>query len=103
MVPITRLLSLMPHLPFSPERSHRVALSREAFAPGTDDTFINAAVKSALLREPGVGHAGVHVSTSRGVVQPSGFIASREAITRAVKVARVVAGVKAVRNDMRRA
>lgn len=103
MVPMSRLLSLVPPMPFAPARPGRPAPSRAAFAPGTDDQFVNAAVKSALLREPRIGHAGIHVSTSRGVVQLSGFVASREIIARAVAVARAVGGVKAVRNDMRRA
>ena len=103
MVPITRFLSLVPPMPFVAARPVRPVPSRAAFAPGTDDEFVNAAVKGALLREPRVGHAGIHVSTSRGVVQLSGFVASREVMARAVAVARAVGGVRAVRNDMRRA
>ena len=106
MVPIARLLSLVPLMPFAHARARHETpetLLREAFAPGTDDLFVNAAVKGALLHEPVVGHAGIHVSTSRGVVQLSGFVASREIIIRAVAVARAVEGVRAVRNDMRRA
>ena len=103
MVPISRLLSLVPLMPFAPARARNESLLREAFAPGTDDLFVNAAVKGALLHEPLVGRAGIHVSTSRGVVQLSGFVASREIIIRAVAVARAVEGVRAVRNDMRRA
>lgn len=103
MVAISRLLSLVPSRPFAPARSQPLALARDALAPGTDDQFINAAVKGALLREPLVGHAGIHVSTSHGVVQLSGFVASRAVISRAAAVARAVAGVRAVRNDMRRA
>ena len=102
MVPLSRLLSLVPDMTFVPQMTRRDSVSRAAFAPGTDDLFVNAAVKCALLREPRVGHAGVHVSTSQGVVQLSGFVASREIISRAVAVARKVPGVKSVRNDMRR-
>jgi len=103
MVQIARLLSLVPPMPFAPARSEPCIQLREAFAPGTDDVFVNAAVKSALMREPQIAHAGIHVSTSRGVVQLSGFVASREIMTRAVAAARAVGGVRAVRNDMRRA
>jgi osmotically-inducible protein OsmY len=103
MVPISRLLSLVPAMPFAPARARHETPLREPFAPGTDDLFVNAAVKGALMREPLIGHAGIHVSTSRGVVQLSGFVASREVIARAVAVARTVDGVRAVRNDMRRA
>jgi osmotically-inducible protein OsmY len=100
---MSRLLSLVPAMPFTQAHARNRAPSREAFAPGTDDQFVNAAVKGALLREPRVGHAGIHVSTSRGVVQLSGFVASRDVIARAIAVTREVSGVRAVRNDIRRA
>jgi osmotically-inducible protein OsmY len=103
MAPILRLLSLVPVAPIAAAQSRHAILSREAFAPGSDDLFVNSAVKGALLREPLVGHAGIHVSTSRGVVQLSGFVASRQVMARAVAVARAVDGVRTVRNDMRRA
>lgn len=102
MAPITRLLNLVPGASFAPADAHRSMSSRLAFAPGTDDTFVNAAVKGALLRTAEIGHAGIHVSTSQGVVQLSGFVKSREVMARAVSVARQVAGVRAVKNDMRR-
>lgn len=103
MTPISRLFKLAPRTQFTPVFSSRSAFSSQAFGPGEDDTFVNAAVKSALLRAPDIGHAGIHVSTSRGVVQLSGFVASRNVMVRAVDVARAVAGVRSIRNDMRRA
>lgn len=102
MTSISRLFNIAPRSQFTPVFTSRSA-SRYAFAPGQDDDFINAAVKSALQRAPDIGHAGIHVSTSRGVVQLSGFVASREVMLRAVDVARSVTGVRSVRNDMRRA
>ncbi len=101
MTPISRLFKL-PGSSFPINASRQPsAFARVAFAPGSDDTFVNAAVKSALLRAPDVGHAGIHVSTSRGVVQLSGFVASRDVMVRAVETARSVTGVRSVRNDMR--
>jgi hypothetical protein len=98
-----RLLSLVPTRPATPTTPLRDELfAREAFSPGWDDCFVNAAVKAALLRETSVAHAGIHVSTSRGVVQLSGFVDNRSVMARAVTLARAVEGVKAVRNDMRR-
>jgi osmotically-inducible protein OsmY len=101
VAPISRLLSLVPGSHHSISDPRRQPSSRVAFAPGSDDSFINAAVKSALQREPDIGHAGIHVSTSRGEVQLSGYVASR-VISRAVETARAVPGVRTVRNDMRR-
>ena len=106
MTPISRLFRLVPSSQLTPLTSvfsSRSGYSRMAFAPGEDDAFVNAAVKGALQRASDIGHAGIHVSTSRGVVQLSGFVASREVMLRAVEVARSVTGVRSVRNDMRRA
>jgi osmotically-inducible protein OsmY len=102
MAPLSRLLRLVPRQPLPPMALRQHASPRVAFAPGADDSFVNAAVKCALQREPEVGHAGIHVSTSRGVVQLSGFVDSRKVIARAVQTARSVAGVRAVMNDIRR-
>jgi osmotically-inducible protein OsmY len=65
-----------------------------------DDTLINAAVKIAIHRDPLLRSAGIHVATSRNVVQLSGFVDSRQAIARAIETARNVRSVRAVRNDM---
>ena len=73
----------------------------DAFVAGADDCFVNTAVKNAILRHPALGRAGIHVSTSRGVVQLSGFVVTRAVISDAVEVARGVPGVRSVRNDMR--
>ena len=43
----------------------------------------------------------INVETFKGVVQLSGFVRSQADIDQAVKVARGVAGVKSVKNNMR--
>ena len=43
----------------------------------------------------------INVETFKGVVQLSGFVRSQADIDQAIKVARGVAGVKSVKNDMR--
>ena len=43
----------------------------------------------------------INVETFKGVVQLSGFVRSQADIDKAIQVARGVAGVKAVKNDMR--
>jgi len=43
----------------------------------------------------------INVETFKGVVQLSGFVNSQADINKAVQVARGVAGVKSVKNDMR--
>ena len=81
-----------------PRRNAQDAL--EEMEREIDDTLINAAVKIAIHRDPLLRTAGIQVATSRHVVQLSGFVESRAAITHAVEIARGVRGVRAVRNDM---
>ena len=66
-----------------------------------DDTVITTKVKAAVLNEPSLKSAEINVETFKGVVQLSGFVTSQANINRAVEVARSVAGVKSVKNDMR--
>ena len=91
--------SLMPgERAFQQRRSAQDAL--EAMEREIDDTLINAQVKIAIQRDAVLRSAGVQVATSRNVVQLSGFVSSREAIARAIEIARGVRSVRAVRNDM---
>jgi len=66
-----------------------------------DDTVITTKVKAAILNEPTLKSAEVNVETYKGVVQLSGFVSSKDAENKAVVVARAVAGVKSVKDDMR--
>ena len=66
-----------------------------------DDTVITTKVKAAIFNEPTLKSAEINVETFKGVVQLSGFVTSTAAQNKAVEVARGVAGVKSVKNDMR--
>ncbi|BBL77397.1 BON domain-containing protein [Methylomagnum ishizawai] len=66
-----------------------------------DDSAITTKVKAALLNSPGLSSGDINVETFKGVVQLSGFVGSRSEIRQAVEVARGVAGVKTVKNDIR--
>lgn len=66
-----------------------------------DDTAISAKVQAAIIQEPSLSFSEINVETFKGVVQLSGFVSQRSEIGIAVKVAGRVAGVRAVRNDMR--
>jgi len=66
-----------------------------------DDTVITTKVKAAIFDESSLKSAEINVETFKGVVQLSGFVSSQGAINKAVEVARSVAGVKSVKNDMR--
>jgi osmotically-inducible protein OsmY len=66
-----------------------------------DDTVITSKVKAEIFNEPSLKSAEINVETFKGVVQLSGFVNSREDISKAVQVARGVKGVVSVKNDMR--
>lgn len=66
-----------------------------------DDTAITAKVKAAIFNDPTISSAEINVETFKGVVQLSGFVQSADHIARAVQLTQSIAGVRAVRNDMR--
>ena len=66
-----------------------------------DDSVITAKVKTAIFNDSTLKVNEINVETFKGVVQLSGFVRSQTDIDKAVQVARAVAGVKSVKNDMR--
>ena len=66
-----------------------------------DDSVITTKVKTAIFNDPNLKSSEINVETFKGVVQLSGFVSSRADINRAVEIARGIAGVKSVKNDMR--
>jgi osmotically-inducible protein OsmY len=65
------------------------------------DTWITTKVKAALVDDPVVKATEVNVETFKGVVQLSGFVSSREAMSEAIRLTGRIEGVKSVKNDMR--
>ncbi len=65
-----------------------------------DDATITAKVKAALFRDGTLHPTEIHVATSHGVVQLSGFVDSREEKSQAEEVAEHVAGVRSVTNEL---
>jgi osmotically-inducible protein OsmY len=75
--------------------------TKEGTGEYVDDTVITTKVKTAIFNEPSLKSAEINVETFKGTVQLTGFVSSRADINKAVEVARGVAGVTSVRNDMR--
>jgi osmotically-inducible protein OsmY len=75
--------------------------TKESTGEYVDDTVITSRVKAAIFNEASLKSAQINVETFKGTVQLSGFVDSRADINRAVEVARGVAGVTSVKNDMR--
>ena len=73
---------------------------REGTGEYFDDSVLTTKVKAALLKDPAVSGLAVNVETFKGVVQLSGFVKTSAERSRAAELARAVAGVKQVRNDI---
>ena len=65
-----------------------------------DDAALTAKVKTALIDDELTKAAEINVETRQGVVQLAGFVNTDAERDRATVVARSVAGVKSVRNDL---
>jgi hyperosmotically inducible protein len=65
-----------------------------------DDKGITTRVKTALFRDPNVSGFDVHVDTFRGNVQLNGFVDTPEQKEHAASLAREVAGVQEVTNNL---
>jgi len=76
-------------------------LPKESAGEYIDDAVITTKVKAAILDRPTLKSFDIHVETFKGVVYLRGIVASQAAIDEAGKVARGVAGVKSVKNDIR--
>jgi osmotically-inducible protein OsmY len=65
-----------------------------------DDSVITTKVKTAIFNEESLKTLQINVKTYQGVVQLSGFVDSSQSITKAGEVARGVANVGSVQNDL---
>ena len=65
-----------------------------------DDATVTAKVKADLIKDGAVKSTDIRVETTSGVVQLSGFVGSDAIRQRAEQLAKSVAGVKTVRNDL---
>lgn len=65
-----------------------------------DDTVITTKVKSAIFNESTLKTMQINVKTYKGVVQLSGFVDSRQNVTKAGEVAGQVENVVSVQNDL---
>jgi hypothetical protein len=75
--------------------------TKESTAEYVDDSLITTKVKAAIAFEPATKATQINVETFKGTVQLSGFVATRYEIDKAAEVTYKVAGVKAVKNDIR--
>ena len=65
-----------------------------------DDSVITTKVKALLAADDFLKSFQISVETYKGTVQLSGFVASQNAVDKAVQIARGVQGVKSVKNSL---
>jgi osmotically-inducible protein OsmY len=65
-----------------------------------DDKTISTQVTAKLAADPATKATQIQVETYDGVVQLSGFVDTKESISKAAEIARSVEGVKKVKNDL---
>jgi osmotically-inducible protein OsmY len=65
-----------------------------------DDSAITTKIKAQLANDDFLKSFQISVESRQGIVQLSGFVNSKEAVNKAGQIARGVAGVKSVENDL---
>ena len=73
---------------------------QESTGEYVDDSVITTKVKSLLAADDFLKSFQIGVETFKGTVQLSGFVASQQAVDKAVEIARSVKGVTSVKNDL---
>jgi osmotically-inducible protein OsmY len=73
---------------------------RETAGQYVDDTTITTQVVAEIVKDPSLKKMQVSVETLEREVQLSGFVDSPQNVARAGDIARRVAGVRSVRNDL---
>ncbi len=74
--------------------------TRESSGQYLDDSVITTKVKAAIFNEGSLKTFQINVETYKGVVQLSGFVDSAASVAKAEAVARGVAGVVSVKNNL---
>lgn len=70
-------------------------------ADSGNDTVITSRVRTALLKDSDIRGTAIQVEVVDGTVQLSGFVRNAHERERAERLARDVAGVREVKNDLR--
>jgi osmotically-inducible protein OsmY len=74
--------------------------SHESTGQYVDNSVVTSKVKAAIFNEPTLKTLQINVKTYKGQAQLSGFVDSPQSIVKAGEIARGVAGVESVQNDL---
>ncbi len=67
----------------------------------SNDIDITTKVHTLIVDEPSLRRYDINIRSTKGIVELSGFVNSRDDINKALAIARSVSGVKSIRNDLR--
>jgi len=101
MTPMNRLSTFFIALLYAFVLGCAASPKHESTGDYVDDAVITTKVKAAIVGDPALKVTEINVETSKGRVQLSGFVSSKDQIERAAEVTRKVKGVKSVVNDIR--
>ena len=85
---------------YAADKMHTEKHDKSAAAQYVDDASITANIKAKHAEDKSVRVTAIGVETKNGVVQLSGFTPSNTEKVRAEEIAKSVAGVKSVKNDI---
>ena len=74
--------------------------NQESTGQYIDSSVITTKVKTAIFNEPTLKSLQINVDSFKGEVQLSGFVDSKQSVTKAGEIARSVEGVVSVKNDL---
>ena len=74
--------------------------TRESAGEYVDDSVITTKVKALIAEDDFLKSFQISVETYKGTVQLSGFVNSRDAVSKAGEIARSVKGVRSVKNSL---
>jgi len=66
-----------------------------------NDIVITTKIHEAILDEPSLRAFDINIRTSKGVVELSGLVNSRDDMNKTISIVRSVSGIKFIKNDMR--
>jgi hyperosmotically inducible protein len=75
--------------------------TRESAGQAIDDSVITSKIKAKFVEDSSVSALNIGVETFKGTVQLTGFANNQTEISRAVKIASDIQGVRSVKNDIR--
>ena len=98
--PVSASTPVVPQNSMSPAPAVAAAPATTTVGTEIDDTVVTASVKSALLSDADIKSFDFKVETRKGVVMLSGFVDNQMQLDRANSLAKTVAGVTSVQNNV---